>query len=121
MAGSATLTMNRSRLASTIPAQTIARTWLGFVRSTGMSAPTGDLGLTLHSPFALDDQSRPVRHGLEDRAAPFPEIAAEVFGVTGIGSASRPLAEREQERPLLAATRLNPKRGSIPSRAQAGP
>src|SRR5712675_482116 len=56
MSGKATLTMNRSRLASTMPAQTIARTWLGFVRLTGMSVTsTVDLRLTLHAPFALDE------------------------------------------------------------------
>src|SRR5262245_18086314 len=79
MSGRATLTMNRSRLASTIPAQTIARTWLGFVRSTGTSATsTADLRLTLCSPYTLVDQPRPVRHGPEDRDEPFPEIAVEV-------------------------------------------
>src|SRR5580704_14894631 len=78
MSGRATLTMNRSRLASTIPAQAIARTWLGFVRSTGTSlTSTADLRLTLCSPYALDDQLRPVRHGLKDRDAPLPEIAVE--------------------------------------------
>src|SRR5258707_959791 len=78
MSGRATLTMNRSRLASTIPAQAIARTWLGFVRLTATSTTsTADLRLTLGSPYALDDQLRPVQHGLKDRDAPFPEIAVE--------------------------------------------
>src|SRR5258708_31852396 len=63
MAGSATLTMNRSRLASTAPAQTIARTWLGFVPLTRTSATSmADLKLTLRTPYALGDQSRPVPH-----------------------------------------------------------
>src|SRR5882757_8978503 len=52
MSGRATLTMNRSRLASTIPAQAIARTWLGFVRLTATSTTsTADLRLTLCSPY----------------------------------------------------------------------
>src|SRR5258708_36826752 len=76
MSGRATLTMNRSRLASTIPAQAIARTWLGFVRLTGTSpTSTADLRLTLCSPYPLDDQLQPVRHGLRARGAPFPDSA----------------------------------------------
>src|SRR5258708_34972882 len=100
MSGRATLTMNRSRLASTIPALTIARTWLGFVRLTGTSATsTADLRLTLCSPYALDDQLRPVQHGLKDRDAPFPEIAVEVSRQDGkIGPHGDMQAERRTSR-----------------------
>src|SRR5258705_12376929 len=57
MAGIATLTMNRSRLASTSPAQTIDRTLLGFVPLTRTSATSmADLKLTLRTPYALEDQ-----------------------------------------------------------------
>src|SRR6266851_5657947 len=101
MSGKATLTMNRSRLASTIPAQTIARTWLGFVRLTGMSATsTADLRLTLHAPFAVDDESRTVQLGLEDRDALFPEIAAEAFGRNGDWR-----CERSMQQGTIAASR----------------
>src|SRR5262245_2215629 len=37
-----------------------------------------------------------------------------VFGVTGIGGASRPLPEQEQERPRLSATRLRRPRPNWP-------
>src|SRR5258708_7440727 len=76
MSGKATLTMNRSRLASTIPALTIARTWSGFVRLTAILAiSTSDLRLTLRSPFALDDQSPPVPVALARPHARWPRLA----------------------------------------------
>src|SRR6266481_3558720 len=39
--------------------------------------------------------------------------AATVFCITGIGGASRPLSEREQERPLLSE-RLSPRSAASP-------
>ena len=43
-----------------------------------------------------------------------PQTAETFIGVTGIGGASRPLPEREQERPRLSATRLRRPRPKWP-------
>src|SRR5258708_7649270 len=78
MSGRATLTMNRSRLASTMPAHTMARTWLGRVlRERCARSPPGPLtALVVTVALSL----RTLENGLDDPGPSFAQVAAEIGG-----------------------------------------